>query len=87
MCGLRETVIFADHLMYTGFGFAAKGGISIAVDDMEIPKEKAALLAEANAEVKEIEDQYRQGLVNQRSNVTTSGSIFGVVPAIRSLKR
>ena len=47
--------------MYTGFGFAAKGGISIAVDDMEIPKEKAALLAEANAEVKEIEDQYRQG--------------------------
>ena len=40
LCGLRETVIFADHLMYTGFGFAAKGGISIAVDDMEIPKKK-----------------------------------------------
>ena len=63
LCGLRDTVIFADHLMYTGFSFAAKGGISICVDDMEVPKEKAKLLAEANAEVKEIEDQYRQGLV------------------------
>ena len=74
---MRDTVIFADHLMYTGFGFAAKGGISIAVDDMEIPKEKAALLAEANAEVKEIEDQYRQGLVSQRRTLQQSGGYLG----------
>ena len=86
LCGLRDTVIFADHLMYTGFGFAAKGGISIAVDDMEIPKEKAALLAEANAEVKEIEDQYRQGLVTNGERYNKVVDILGVVPAIRSLK-
>ena len=77
LCGLRETVIFADHLMYTGFGFAAKGGISIAVDDMEIPKEKAALLAEANAEVKEIEDQYRQGLVTNGERYNKVVDIWG----------
>ena len=77
LCGLRDTVIFADHLMYTGFGFAAKGGISIAVDDMEIPKEKAALLAEANAEVKEIEDQYRQGLVTNGERYNKVVDIWG----------
>ena len=77
LCGLRDTVIFADHLMYTGFAFAAKGGISIAVDDMEIPKEKATLLAEANAEVKEIEDQYRQGLVTNGERYNKVVDIWG----------
>ena len=77
LCGLRDTVIFADHLMYTGFALAAKGGISICVDDMEIPKEKATLLAEANAEVKEIEDQYRQGLVTNGERYNKVVDIWG----------
>lgn len=77
LCGLRDTVIFADHLMYTGFALAAKGGISICVDDMEIPKEKPALLAEANAEVKEIEDQYRQGLVTNGERYNKVVDIWG----------
>ncbi|WP_274585699.1 DNA-directed RNA polymerase subunit beta' [Neisseria leonii] len=77
LCGLRDTVIFADHLMYTGFAFAAKGGISICVDDMEVPKEKTALLAEAQAEVKEIEDQYRQGLVTNGERYNKVVDIWG----------
>jgi DNA-directed RNA polymerase subunit beta' len=77
LCGLRDTVIFADHLMYTGFGFATKGGISICVDDMEVPKEKTKLLAEANAEVKEIEDQYRQGLVTNGERYNKVVDIWG----------
>ena len=77
LCGLRDTVIFADHLMYTGFALAAKGGISIAVDDMEIPKEKAQLLAEAQAEVKEIEDQYHQGLVTSGERYNKVVDIWG----------
>ena len=63
--------------MYTGFAFAAKGGISICVDDMEIPKEKPKLLAEANAEVKEIEDQYRQGLVTNGERYNKVVDIWG----------
>ncbi|XXQ68035.1 DNA-directed RNA polymerase subunit beta' [Neisseriaceae bacterium B1] len=77
LCGLRDTVIFADHLMYTGFALAAKGGISICVDDMEIPKEKPKLLAEAHAEVKEIEDQYRQGLVTNGERYNKVVDIWG----------
>jgi DNA-directed RNA polymerase subunit beta' len=61
--GLKETVIFADQLMYTGFRYSTRSGISICINDMVIPEEKETLLAEADAEVKEIQDQYASGLV------------------------
>jgi DNA-directed RNA polymerase subunit beta' len=61
--GLKETVIFADQLMYTGFRYSTRSGISICINDMVIPEEKAALLAGADAEVKEIQEQYASGLV------------------------
>ncbi len=63
--GLKSTVIFADQLMYTGYKYAAKAGVSFCADDMAIPKEKAEILAEAEADVKEIENQYATGLVTQ----------------------
>ncbi|RMG32579.1 MAG: DNA-directed RNA polymerase subunit beta' [Gammaproteobacteria bacterium] len=61
--GLKSTVVFADQLMYLGFAQAAKAGASIGLDDMVIPDEKAEILAQAEAEVKEIQDQYASGLV------------------------
>ena len=76
-CGLRDTVIFADHLMYTGYAYSTRGGISICVDDMEVPAAKAQLLGEANAEVKEIEEQYRQGLVTNGERYNKVVDIWG----------
>ena len=61
--GLKPTVIFADQLMYTGYDFSTQSGSSIGVNDFAIPKEKAELVARAEAEVKEIENQYASGLV------------------------
>jgi len=61
--GLKETVIFADQLMYTGFRYSTRSGISICINDMVIPEEKETLLTQADAEVKEIQDQYASGLV------------------------
>ncbi|WP_035916136.1 DNA-directed RNA polymerase subunit beta' [Legionella lansingensis] len=61
--GLKETVIFADQLMYTGFKFATRAGASIGIEDMEIPDDKAAIIEQADNEVREIETQYRSGLV------------------------
>ncbi len=61
--GLKETVIFADQLMYTGFAYSTISGASIGVNDFEIPEEKAEIIERATAEVKEIEDQYASGLV------------------------
>jgi DNA-directed RNA polymerase subunit beta' len=62
-CGLRNTVIMADKLMYTGFTYATRAGISIAVDDMLMPPQKNDLIASAEREVKEIYTQYTSGLV------------------------
>ncbi len=61
--GLKSTVVFADQLMYLGFTQATKAGVSVGIDDMEIPAEKAIILAEAETEVEEIAQQYAQGLV------------------------
>ena len=61
--GLKATVIFADQLMYTGFAYAARAGISIGVDDMVAPAEKAGIIAESEAEVKAIQSQYSSGLL------------------------
>jgi len=63
LTGLKETVIFADQLMYTGFRESTKAGASICLNDMVIPPEKADILAGAESEVKEIQDQYESGLV------------------------
>ena len=76
-CGIRDTVIFADQLMYTGFAYSTRGGISICVDDMEIPAKKFDLLGEAQKEVKEIEEQYRQGLVTQGERYNKVVDIWG----------
>ncbi|GAP65682.1 DNA-directed RNA polymerase [Mizugakiibacter sediminis] len=61
--GLKDTVVFADKLMYTGFRFATRAGISIGIDDMRIPDEKRKILEEAEAEVREIQEQFQSGLV------------------------
>jgi DNA-directed RNA polymerase subunit beta' len=61
--GLKKTVVFADQLMYLGFSQAAKAGASIGLDDMVIPDAKAKILAAAEKEVKDIQNQYSSGLV------------------------
>jgi DNA-directed RNA polymerase subunit beta' len=75
--GIRETVIFADKLMYTGYSYATRAGISISINDMLVPPEKEELIAAAEAEVKEIEDQYVSGLVTQGERYNKVVDIWG----------
>lgn len=63
--GLKETVVFADQLMYTGFAFSTISGVSIGVNDFVIPDQKVTIIDRAIEEVKEIEKQYASGLVTQ----------------------
>jgi DNA-directed RNA polymerase subunit beta' len=63
--GLKDTVIFADQLMYMGFRFSTRSGVSFCADDMMIPREKADILQRAEAQVMEIENQYAAGLVTK----------------------
>jgi DNA-directed RNA polymerase subunit beta' len=61
--GLKTTVVFADQLMYLGFSYATRSGVSFGVDDMVIPPEKEQIIQAAKQEVMEIQRQYEQGLV------------------------
>ena len=76
-CGIREAVIFADRLMYSGFAMATRAGISICVDDMLVPQEKETIIGSAEAEVKEIETQYTSGLVTQGERYNKVVDIWG----------
>ncbi len=61
--GLKDTVIFADRLMYTGFAYATRASVSFGIDDIVIPEQKVKIVAAADREVKEIQNQYSSGLV------------------------
>src|SRR5690606_6485927 len=61
--GLKDTGIFADQVMYTGFRYATRSGSASRVSDFVIPDPKAKIVADAAAEVKEIERQFASGLV------------------------
>lgn len=61
--GVKESVMFADHLMYLGFAQATLSGISIGMEDMVIPPTKKQIVDTADAEVRDIEQQFEQGFV------------------------
>jgi len=61
--GLKQTVVFADQLMYTGFRYATRAGVSIGINDLTIPGEKKEILEHAEKEVGEIQEQFSSGLV------------------------
>ena len=61
--GLKDTVIAADQIMYTGFHYAMIAGASVGIDDMVIPAAKKEIIDAAEAEVIEIQEQFQNGLV------------------------
>ncbi len=61
--GLKKTVVFADQLMYTGFANSTRAGVSICLDDLQIPPEKKKILDQAEQEVLDIQNQYASGVV------------------------
>jgi DNA-directed RNA polymerase subunit beta' len=76
-CGLKETVVFADKLMQNGYALATRAGISFCSDDMRVPAKKYEIIAEAEAEVKEIETQYTNGLVTNGERYNKVVDIWG----------
>jgi DNA-directed RNA polymerase subunit beta' len=63
--GLKETVIFADQLMYTGFRYATYSGLSVGINDLVIPKDKPKIINAAEGEVRKIKEQYDSGLLTR----------------------
>ena len=63
LAGGKATAILADRIMEYGFKYSTAAGISICIDDMVIPKSKTTLLADAEKQVAEIQQQYDEGLI------------------------
>ena len=63
--GLKDTVVFADQLMYMGFDFSTRSGCSIGIEDFVVPDSKASIIQKAEVEILAIEAQYNSGLVTQ----------------------
>jgi len=63
--GLKESVLFADSLMYLGFEYSTLSGASIGVNDFEIPDDKNLIIDDAQQEVQGIEQQFESGLLTK----------------------
>ncbi len=63
-CGDKEMILLADALKNTGFEQAARSGISIGFNDIVIPEEKKDMIAAAEKQAQEIEEQYQNGLLS-----------------------
>jgi DNA-directed RNA polymerase subunit beta' len=63
--GLKESVLFADQLMYLGFEYSTTSGASIGVNDFEIPDDKDNIINSAQGEVQGIEEQFESGLLTK----------------------
>ena len=61
--GLKTTVIFSDRLMYTGFHYSTRAGVSFGVEDMVVPGKKGKLIEKAEKEVEKFQKQYTSGLI------------------------
>ena len=70
-------MVFADKLLQAGFRLATRAGISICIDDMLVPQEKHGIIARAQKEVKEIEQQYVSGLVTSGERYNKVVDIWG----------
>jgi DNA-directed RNA polymerase subunit beta' len=60
---LKETVILADQMMYMGFEFSTKSGISFCSNDMIIPQLKTEMIENANSQVKSVQQQFASGVL------------------------
>ncbi len=61
--GDKKTVLLSDRLKSLGYRFATMAGISISIDDMLIPSNKATLLRDAEKEIEKVQEQYTEGLI------------------------
>src|SRR5213075_2672486 len=61
--GLQITVGMLDEVKALGFLYATRAGISIGIDDMVVPSEKAGLVRDAEKEVVVVESQYQDGAI------------------------
>jgi DNA-directed RNA polymerase subunit beta' len=79
--GSEETGEVVDRIKATGFHYATRSGITIAIHEIQVPKNKAELLTEADAKVEELRDQYQMGLITEEERYQGTVDIWSETTA------
>ncbi len=74
--GNTETSRILDSIKQLGFHYATQAGITIAINDIEVPKGKKAIIGEAEAKIKQLEEQYLRGLITDEERYSTAVRIW-----------
>ena len=74
--GNEGTSEFLDAIKLLGFQYATKAGVTIAINDVEVPQEKAAIIADAEAKVDMLEQQYMDGLITEQERYRNAVDIW-----------
>ena len=61
--GLSRTAELLDYIKSTGYKYSTLGGITVSVDDVQVPPEKKTIIADAQAQVDQVLKQYKRGLI------------------------
>ncbi|MFW6181851.1 MAG: DNA-directed RNA polymerase subunit beta', partial [Spirochaetota bacterium] len=77
--GAAVTARMLDAVKETGFTYATKFGVTIGMDDIKVPREKARLLERAEKEVAEVYEQYRNGLITNEERYNKIVDIWTAV--------
>ncbi len=63
--GIHDTALVLDAIKSLGFKYSTRGAVTVSVDDIKVPPEKPAMLAEADAHVKEVNDMFNMGMLSE----------------------
>jgi DNA-directed RNA polymerase subunit beta' len=63
--GSERTAEQADKIKSLGFKYATRGGMTVGINDVEIPPQKAQILTDSESRVTEVEKQFRRGLITE----------------------
>ncbi len=74
--GNERTAEVVDAIKRIGFDYATRSGITIAMNDIRVPERKQEILAEAERQVAEIEDQYQMGLITDEEKYEKTVKIW-----------
>ena len=74
--GNRTTAEVLDKIKRLGFHYAGKSGTTIAINDIEVPAQKAELMASATTKIESLEEQFQKGLITDDERYTTAVQIW-----------
>jgi DNA-directed RNA polymerase subunit beta' len=74
--GPEATATLVDGIKAIGFHYATGAGITIGVEDLAVPKQKAELLRKAEQRVADIDREFRRGFITEDERYTQTVEVW-----------